>query len=77
GSVPQDAVDRWVIYMNDIIAHEKGHVNIVVTKMPDLYNAIRNSDCRNADMDARQIVAEIDHMNKQYDFENGISEFPT
>lgn len=68
---PQDAsedlVARWNVYILALAAHEKGHVDNVVTNLPNVIKAIRGATCDTAETRAQEILAGIRHNDIRYD----------
>jgi predicted secreted Zn-dependent protease len=62
-------VQSWNLYINALALHEQGHVDLVMAAVPDFIDTLQNVPCNEINATANAMLAEINHVNEQYDEE--------
>lgn len=64
-------VDRWNHYMNNLMLHEQGHVNIILNHYLKVKEAIQAATCDTAEEAAQEAANELRVLHQEYDKQTG------
>jgi predicted secreted Zn-dependent protease len=67
--IPFELTERWTNYINALVEHEKGHVDIVVANYLSVADAIQGATCETAEAAAQSAVDAIRQLHLSYDAE--------
>jgi predicted secreted Zn-dependent protease len=64
-----ELVNQWKAYINNLVLHEKGHVDNILNHYLDVKAAIQNATCSTAEAEAQSVLDQLRQFDSNYDRE--------
>lgn len=68
-NVSPEFIGRWERYIQNLVLHEKGHVNHILENYLDVRTAIQNATCATAESEAQKVLDRLRGFDSSYDSE--------